>query len=398
MTKRSWCLVVSTVLLLRAGGAGADANVLDPAQLATVDPGAAPGSEEVFTLAEQWTLECGDDPRFMLGVVNEAAATREGAILLVDRPLGHVLMVGADGACLGVRGRTGDGPGELRALFCAAGLDDGRIVLSEGMPPFVFGTGAGKVVILDGEGLPVGGFDLQDPALGNVFPTLRGLRARGERLLVGLQSTVVRPPQMTSINRLLLTGLDGATVAVLGDRRIESSFLDTELREADVFEPYTLDRFDLAGDGRVAFAPERDAYLVVIVDPATGEGLRVVREIAGRRRTEAERESLAEANGGAGVDYIACESDPVIRGLRFRPDGCLWVALGRDEAAPADEFGTFDEIGPDGAWRRRIRLRAPGDAGDDRLIMLQDGRFVRVAGVADAGLGDEGISVQLLAK
>ncbi len=390
---------VTLAALLLAGTAAAQDDVMDLSRLRTVALPDAPPAEVDVVLHARWTLDCGDDPAFMLGVVDQAAAGPDSTVLLVDRGLDQVLVIGADGACLAVRGRTGEGPGELSGLFCAAPLGGGRLVLAQGMPPETYGVTAGKVVILDAAGHPAGGFDFRDPAAsGSDWPTLRGLRTAGDRMLVGLFIAHVEPPNVTAINRLLLCDDTGAVQAVLGDHRVTTSFLDADLREENIFEPYTLDRFDLAADGRVVFLPTRDTYEVCVVDAATGEGLRVTADRAGRSRTRAEREDVAARNGGEGGTFATLPAEPALRGVRFRPDGAVWVALGRDPGAAAADFGTFDEIGPDGAWRRRVHLHAPGDAAADRLIMLSDGRFVLVRGLEAVDTGDEGIAVTLVTE
>lgn len=376
---------LTMVFCLVASASAAPLDLGDHDSLPMVSVPFEPPRTDIVTLDQVWRLDCGEDAPVVVGRIDAAASTPDGGVLLLDRQMGHVLLVDARGRFVRTYGRSGDGPGEIRNANDVCSLPGGRVGVAEGAPSgtFVFG-GSGRFVVLDGAGDPVDSFRPAEQAVSGEFPSLRDVRAVGDRLLAGYHLSRVAPPEITSCNRLILCDGAGEKLAVLGEKTTVSSFTQAVSREADYFEPYGTGRYDLAADGRVALLPERDAYVVVLRHP-DGGGLRLVGQPRPRERSPGEIAELVEANRAGPFGWEACAAEPALRGVRFRPDGSLWVEVCPPARRPEPgDFGTFDVFDRDGRLERRVRLVVPGDPATDRLVSLADGRFALVRNHHDA--------------
>ena len=142
-------------------------------------------------------------------------------------------------------------------------------------------------------------------------------------------------------------------------------------------------RADLAADGRVAFAPYRDRYLVAVRDP-DGSGFCLDSDRPACANSQTEQDYMNGIYGdGAALDYA-----PRLRRVRWRPDGRLWVEPG-DRAARGDAFACFDEYDADGTYARRVLLDIPGDPVTDLLFVMEDGRMVLARGFRRLQAEDE---------
>ena len=152
-----------------------------------------------------------------------------------------------------------------------------------------------------------------------------------------------------------------------------SGFRDDSWQERDRFENLAHGRCDLAADGRIAFATERDRWRVAVGEPG-GTGEIWQRSLPAVERTAAERETAREDLGVEELDRT-CERQPLIRRIRWRPDGRLWVEPWGVAPRPGC-MACFDEISADGGVLRRIHLAADVDAAHGHLQLLGDGRLV----------------------
>ncbi|RKZ13705.1 hypothetical protein DRQ50_10100 [bacterium] len=364
--------------LLIAATATAQLDLSDHTALPVVQVPAEAVLEQTIELQEVWRLDCGAEAEILVGRISTAAAAPGGGVLVLDRQLGHVLLVDNSGSVRRTYGRSGEGPGETKGLFDVCALSGNRIALMEGKPPMTFGMGSNKVVVLNEAGDPLGTLRFAPVHAPHEPSELRGIRTDGKHLLIGYHQTHFEPPNITSSSYLVLSDDQGKVLADLGSRTHQEALAATTMNEADYFEPYGTGRFDLAVDGRMALLPERDAYVVVVRD-MDGGGVRLEGTTVARQRSRSEIDVLVETNSGGPFAWEACVTEPALVGVHFRPDGKLWV-----ERCPltapqeAGSFGAFDEFDREGRLLRRVHLRAPGDAATDRLVALSDGRYVLV--------------------
>jgi hypothetical protein len=351
-------------------------------------PHAAPAITAPVTtidLVADWRLGGEDDEETFFGVIADVARGPGQTVLLADAQLTTVTVISAAGEVLATLGRQGEGPGEVTRLGGVLALPDGRIGLVQMMP--------GKVVLVDREGLPAGEVVPRWPEGGGRL-MLGGLQRAGETLVAA--------------GRRMTRGDDGVHVDLWIAPLADDGTLGAPFwAESRTFDPRTGSRderfLDWAGDGRwaafadgrVAVAPERDAYAITWhgggADVTAGLPLRAP------RRTEAElvaaRERMQVRSGGPGggrrrpanLPVEVAPTDPLIREMFALPGGELWVLTTpglRDQ--PAGVLQTFHVHDSGGNLSRQVRVRCEGQPGRDRLVPLGDDRFVLIRGHADA--------------
>jgi len=350
-------------------------------------PAAAPGTE---TLAPRlvWRLDCADPDLPLIGRISAAAPAGGGRVLLVDRQLAHVLVVSPDGRIERVLGERGEGPGEVRGIHRAVALADGRIGMVGGTeaPTFMLG-GRGELVFLDPAGDPAGVWRVAGESGHAPLCTVRELRAAPPHLLVASIRTLVSPERgLTNLAELaLVSAADGAR-EVIARHVWTHAFTREPVAEELAFEAFADGRCDVDASGRIAFAPERDRWLVCIRED-DGGGRRLVRPWEQARRTEAQY-AAAERRHGIPRDLVL-DHEPAAGRVRWRPDGHLWVEPGG--WTPAGEaVACFDELTPGGELVRRVRITLPDHHRDDRLLLLENGRLVVLRGFGRVDAGGAG--------
>ena len=217
--------------------------------------------------------------------------------------------------------------------------------------------------------------------------SIRELRSCGGRLLVASSGMKVGAEGAFRIQELAEIDPAGGERTVLTNRTITQDLGTLTIDERSYFEPFASGRCDISGAGRVAFAPERDQWLVVVRDPG-GDGIQLHREWALRRRSKEEVQAAWQDLGGT-EDCHALDTHPAVGRIRWRPDGRLWVEPPGVEPHPG-AAACFDEFDAEGRLVRRIHLQVDGFAAGDRVVSLEDGRLVLIRGFGEAaGTGDD---------
>lgn len=341
---------------------------------------------ETLTLKEQWVLGCGASSEQVIGEIVSVAPGAGGRVLLVDRQLARAWSVGPTGEIIGHVGRKGEGPGDLQGAYRALQLDDGRIGICGGAPAMTsqFG-GTGKIVFYDSEGNPAGQiFGAGDP--GEMpMSSLRELRYSRGNLLTSSHRLKYTKDGLTRVFELAILELvDGGRSVVASDSS-SGELIDGKLHESDLFEPYAYGRCDISTEGRVAFAPARNQWTVVIANPDR-TGVVLVRSWQSVPRTSGSKEAALQALGGAEMAVVE-KDEPAIGRIRWRPNGRLWVEPFGINPEPG-AFACFDEFSPAGQYLRRIQLVVHGNRAKDELKLMEDGRIVLLRGfkkVTDRG-------------
>jgi len=378
MTRVSWLTVLlgMLVFLQAMSVTAADLTPVDFSQGWPVRPVAdEPPLEATLATRVIWTLDCGEDSEPLVGRLQHATMGQEGRLFLADSQMGHILQISPAGQVEALRGRRGEGPGEFNGLHRVVQLPDGRLgaVGGASAPAFIIGT-RGELVFIDRNDEPAGTWMIGgDP--GTVPTTaVRDVRPAGERLLAVTDRTVVSPPRMTNVRELsLLAAPDGART-VLVRQLWDSEFRDFSWHEADHFDALAYGRCDLSLDGQIAFAPERDRWLVAVGEPG-GAGEIWQRSLSGVKRSAAEREAAREDLGAPFEMSQTSEHHPLIRRVRWRPDGRLWVEPWGVEPR-AGCVACFDEFSTDGHLLRRVHVAADAQVEHGRPQLLGDGRMV----------------------
>ncbi len=146
--------------------------------------------------------------------------------------------------------------------------------------------------------------------------------------------------------------------------------------------------------GKVYAAVERDRYKVHVYDP-DGTLIRVIeKDYEPRKRTAEEKDRVAEGvvmiiNGERVMpDAQIEENAPCISGMWVTDDGTLWVRSshgGQDQ--PDGIMITYDLFDASGHYQKQVSLACDGDAKEDALYFLADGKIALARGVFSSWLG-----------
>lgn len=314
-----------------------------------------------------------------------AAPGLDGRVLLVDAQMERVLVVSPSGTIERLVGKPGEGPGEISGAYRAVQLADGRIGVAAGAEQLTFAFGTrGEIVFYDRSDRPDGVLAVAGEPGDVPMSVVRELRHAGGRILVATYRTRISPPRFIAIRELILLEPVTGTREVIARDLYPSALDDIMAREQDLFEPFASGRCDIDPVGRVAYAPERDRWLVAVREP-DGSGFVVERSWLPVRRSPEAMERIEELLGG-GDRCHPLDHEPAIGLVRWRPDGCLWVEpVGA--RLPVGAVACFDELAPDGSLRRRVYLEVSGGTDPGHLELLEDGRILLFEGFDVTGAG-----------
>ncbi|MFH1145194.1 MAG: hypothetical protein V1774_11675 [Candidatus Eisenbacteria bacterium] len=392
-------------LLLLWSGSAAQAQ-LGGAPPRVANPALAPGGLRQVALEERWRLG-GESEGVFFGVIGQVLADREGNLYLLDSQLNQVHVFGPDGTLLRTLAGEGDGPGEIRGAGDMFLLPGDRIALLQSFP--------GKAVYLDLKGIPAGGFSFggSDPSQGS-FGVLVAGRGQGPHLAVaGIRMSFAG--QGLSDQEYFLSGIDeqGAEKVRYFTKSHQINYSDFVASE-DGFDFVWSGRWDMARDGRIFGAPEREAYRIEVRQPDGVLERIIERECAPYQRNAAEKaearlliQALARNYPTQARDIVILDTEPTITAMHCRANGELWVRTTQgDSERPAGALTVIDVFDSAGKLRRQIALLAPGDprqdavyfVGDDRVIVVTQAlsSFRAMQGVASDAEGEAATPMEVI--
>lgn len=364
------CLVVSL-------GKAADASPV--IQRAAAEPPA----REHWTLREAWRAGGDDDEAVLLGQVGAAISGPGGEVYALDSQLSQVLVFDAEGRHVRTLGRDGEGPGEFRRPTDLYLVSADRLAVQQVFP--------GRLVYLDPRsGTPLGQWQVgkDEPEAGG-FQLLFGSRERGGVHVVaaGQNAFDAQAGSMRDHRYLALLDPSGKPHRRLAE---QSGVRDLQrpVRD-DLADHFAGDRglWDVGPDGRTYLVPRYDEYLIRVCGPDGAPVMDIARDHAARLRTEEEkaeqRNSTRMNVGGRELEIAWKQHDRArsITRLQVLDDGTLWVT-GSHADRRWREAGerVFDVYGPDGRLRSEVTVAVPAGGPGNRLLLLQDGRFLLVKG------------------
>ncbi len=340
-----------------------------------------------YAFEVDWRAGGIDDEENLFGVIVQALADEEGNLYLLDNQLSNVTVFSPEGERLRELSREGDGPGESRRPNDLLFLPGGKLGLMQIFP--------GKIVQIDREGTPAGEFDYG--AGGGFAVLVRGKCAGDNVVLAGIDQNFAQG-KLTQTYFLRGFTPDGAKVADYVAKDNEMNFAAMVLDEVAV--DWVWGRFDVADDGSVVVAPERNTYRFE-VRAADGTLLRsfgrahqpLPRDEADTARATA----LLEAQGRnypAMPEIVVADTEPDITGVRVMPDGEIWVLTSRGSRDLEDGvMAVWDVFDAGGVFVRRARILAEGDATTDGMFLIDGERAVIVLSLVNtlmSTMGAEG--------
>ncbi len=349
---------------------------------AVVNLPASPPTRRTVALEEVWRLGADEDD-VLLGLVASGVLDEDGSVLLADRQLAHVLVVSSEGEVIATLGREGDGPGEMRDLQSVFIAGD-RVGMVQSFP--------GKVVYVDRNGVPAGGFTLGSEEAGGLY-SIRDLRCIGTALVghTDRSSIDFDADEARTSATLSVLDFDGVFGTELVAHEVSRGIMNIVLDEAAEWAEFAT--WAVSPGGVVATVAERDAWAIHVRN-LDGEILRTLRRPAKpRTRTAGEKEEatsrihIAVATGRSNIDSKALDDDPAIIDLQYASDGRLFVTTCRNTAGLLNKgvAGRFDVIAPEGKFLEELTVTFAGhDPQKDVLVFLDGTHFLVLRNFDDA--------------
>lgn len=367
---------VAALLLLSAAVALASSPA--PERVAN---GPEPASGSVDLLLEERWRRGGEDDDLFFGLVVDALVDDAGRILLLDSQLSEVIVLDADGEHDVTLGREGEGPGEFSRAGSLCWTPDGAVGVVQRFP--------GRIVKLSLDGTPAGTILPGDPtAGGRDMVSGAGLSPSG-LVLCGAHMTRTETGR-TRRSFLSLYGADGAPVVEYLGKNDVNDFTARSFHETDN-DFVDRGRWTVLDGGSVAFAPERDRYVLRVLDPDGAPRLEITRPAEPPLRAAETLERLERRFSGSrmaqrtGVTQEFAATDPMIATMQPGPDGELWVLPTEGtRGRPDGVLQTWDVFDAAGRWDRRVDVRCPGDPEQDRLFLIDESRALLVSGFTGA--------------
>jgi hypothetical protein len=337
-------------------------------------------------LEELWRAG-GEDDSVFFGVIKEAVSDDAGRIYLLDRQLAQVWAYSPEGGFLGTLSREGEGPGEVHQPEDLFFLADGSLGLIDRSP--------GRVTRVDRFGTPQPSIQLHKS--GEVSGASLGVQSgrwRGGTLALCGQEQRSVEGKRQQIGFLSLFGDDGLERCRLWQHEEQAWDFETRSyveRHAYFFNVAGGDLWAVGPAGEIYVARERNRYAIDVFGP-DGTLRRVIeREYQPPRRSGAEKQAVADglsmSINGQRVELRTEIEDtpPCLRGLWVDARGQLWVRHALSQVGqPAGVFATCDLFDSDGRYLAAVQLGLVADPLQDRLIPLDDGRFVLLRGIMAA--------------
>ncbi len=333
-------------------------------------------------LTEAWRAGGSEDEVFF-GVIVDVASDGAGHVYLLDGQLNQVFVYSDDGQYLGTLSKEGEGPGEIRRPRTLLTLPAGRLGILHQV--------RGRLTCLEADGTPAPDIVLRD-AHGEAQHTL------------GLMAGARRGPALAIASFTIVFGEDGrkethylAVYDLEGRQRYEAY---ARVQLAFDFERRTfVERLGYHGvwtlgpDGSLYLAPERNLYRIEQRN-LDGTLVRVIERdyVARLRTTEEKKREAAGAVMTINGQQVPLECDiedrdPCIAQLHVDDAGGVWVLHSESRARAATErVLSYDHFDAAGQFVERVEILDPADPDEDRLIMLDPGRFVVLRGITGARL------------
>jgi hypothetical protein len=341
-------------------------------------------------LDEIWRRGGWDDEELLFGVVTRVLVDDDQNIYLLDSQLSEVKVLSPSGEVVNTLGREGDGPGEFRGGIDMCFLPDGTLGVGQAFP--------GKVVKIGLDNTPQGVWTVGDTALG-AFYIVRRLNQGGGTIVLGGTEQHIDQAAGIATRETFVASLDaeGMRETTYASKKVTIEFRELAFDELTLIDGPDR-RFDVAPDGRVVAAIERNAYEVSVFAP-DGTLERVFsREYESWERDEAAAEiwngiMTALRDQQAPQAPVSVEAtEPDVEVVRVAPDGKIWILTSRAMWAPPEGiFTVFDVFSPDGHFLEQVQIVVDGDPRRDMVFFAGESLVFMVTSFWDAALSRFGV-------
>ncbi len=384
-------LMFALVPVLGTGTAAAQADQSENAPIIR-NPARPAAGVVPMKLRELWRVG-GEEDEALFGVISEVLADEQGNLYMLDSQLAQVQVYSPAGQHLRTLGRSGEGPGEVRQPSDIILTPDGHVAMIQTFP--------GRVVLVDREGNPAGGFLVggSDPSQGRFGVLVEGGAGGGNLYLAGMHMTMSGQGVSDQNCFLSRCSPDGNELNTFATKRSTVNYADFVIDEGAVDFVWG-GRWAVDAQGNVYVAPERNRYSIQVATPE-GRALRVIeREYDSWKRGAAEEHQAQLQMQALARNYpmqpraiTTLATEPDITGMFAAPDGTLWVRTSRgDRVRPAGVFTTFDVFDATGKFVRQVALQGVGDPLQDALYLIGNDRAVLVTQALQAYRTMQGVT------
>lgn len=155
-------------------------------------------------LPTAWRIDGSDPGRELMLPTSAAISDEVERIAIADVGLGEVVVIGLDGDWIGRWGRSGAGPGELRAPYAVAWRPDGGLI--------VYDPAASKLVVFDSAGTTLDDRPVDPAFTAALGGGARSIQLAGSGLLLAEPGASMRGEGDTRMHTILRGGLPGGRV------------------------------------------------------------------------------------------------------------------------------------------------------------------------------------------
>ncbi len=364
------------------------------AEPVTVHNTAQPAQDLITAGMQELWRAGGDDDEVFFGTIGAVKTDDQGNTLLLDSQLAEVHRIAPDGEHLGVIGKEGDGPGEVRRPNDMFIMDDGTICLLQGFP--------GRVVRLHPNGTPAGDatYSQGEGGQGQFAVMVRGLGSPSGMVLAGIRMTFGGGSQSAQNYFLSQCDPEGQQIRELVAKEHTIDYADFELDEMSM--DFVWNRVASGQDGRVIVAPARDAMRFEVYSADGVLERTFSRDYVAEPRTDDQNKLARQIIEAVGANYptpprrITIEDrQAAVMGLWLTDDGRVWVQTGNPgKDLPDGTWVLLDVYDQGGHFVQQVALSGDHNPLNDGIFIQPDGRCVVVVGALDAFLNQQAVSAE----
>lgn len=362
------------------------ATLSSAAEPVRVDNGPRPSqSIRNWHLKEQWRVG-GESDDLIFGHIADVAGDQTGLTYVLDYQQQETFVFGPTGKLLQVFGRKGEGPGETTmASRLLAGV--GRLGLMNRYPA--------EIVLLDLNGDPAGSIVPVSRENPEAIAGCWWAHLWTDRIIWAITLSTFGPGGMTNVNHIVDCEADGqirSTYLTLDGNTYTHGVLDGKVDEGRFFNPL-VGRWDVDPEGRVWVAPERDRYLLRVLDAEGRTVLETGRQFEAPVRSPQEskkiRHSLEERWHKSGSPIVVGDHAPCIEKLWIMENEWgteVWVETGASgHDLPPGVMVRYDLFDLKGEFTHQVDIVGDGDPLFDRWYLVGDNRLVMVRNASAGG-------------
>lgn len=324
-------------------------------------------------LPTAWRIDGSEPGRELMIPTSAAVSDATDRIAIADFGLREVVVIGLDGEWLGRWGRSGEGPGELRAPYAVAWRPDGGLI--------VYDPAGSKLVVFDSTGTTLDDVPVDPAFTAALSGGARSIQLDGSGLLLAEPGASIRGEGDTRLHTILRGGLSGAGVDTVLRNQVPAVLVPGA---APMSAPgFAVPLGALDGDSIMALAGDSPEYRVSVYRDGRLSHV-ICRDVEPQPFTNTEAEPTDEEVPEPVVTAMANAERPAspasIGRLAIDEERRLWVQRDRPRALTGLDFvigragALFDVYDSDGVFLGEVRLpdrvRFLG-ATDDLIIGLE---------------------------